>query len=223
MALPPDEQAERNATVCMPCPKCGNIIKSFKVHPTSLQGDTTVLSALCEECQWSDEAAVLTDDLGHTSLALPEPVFAPGESILDQPIFPSRPPQPAPVKSTRRPSPSESADEAADEMLCMSAESPMLEDVAGVPMMDAAVPLEQVVRRHSTSTLRKLRVKRRRWEAWVLTIACFVALAMGGLELIFLAHRMTTPQIVLVAVFLLPVLVFLVDGLKGLWRDTIPA
>jgi len=255
MARPPDKATdEHRATVCLPCPDCGNIIPSFTVQRPS-HGDTTVLTAKCDQCLWHEEASVLTDDLGLTSLALPTnygrlsagaelrldalyemaPGAAPdGEAaddldelidaaedrhpVLDSPIFTARAVAPAPKKPTQRP-------DVDDDGLCVS-----LDEIAGLPpTLDSLAapvrrpPTASIVRRSSTGTVRRLRQKRRRGEAWLLSIACLVALAMGGLELIFLAHRMTTPQIILVAVFLVPVTVFLVRGMKGLWRDTQPA
>jgi len=278
MALPHDNLVERDATVCLPCPKCGNIIKSFTVAPTNSRGDTTTVNALCDQCQWSDEAAVPTEDLGLTSLALPQRAtahtrygvptrrldvsMAPGapaealegdalealidaatdrHPVLDSPIFATKPSAPAPSKPAHRPDTEPPADDAGAESGLDAADDEdtgalMLEDVAGTPppMPDPlpkrpttmfAAKYAPVVRRISTATRqrKRQRSKRSRWEAGVLTAACMMALAAGGLELAFLAHRMTTPQIILVAVFLVPVSVFLVDGLKGLWQDTHPA
>ena len=185
MAAPPNEAlSEHRATVCLPCPKCGNIIPSYGVRADAR--DRSVLSAECAECRWSAEASVATDTLGLTSLAMPAPPLPVRTEtippLLDRMIFEDRAPASAPP------------------------------------------PRPERLLTHGDAARRRLRIQRRRWEAWVLTAACFIALAMGTLDLVFLAHRMTTAQIVLVAVFLLPVVgVFLFHGLRGLWRDTRPA
>lgn len=221
-SVPASNNHEHTATVCLPCPKCGEIIRSFAVTKKDDRRDTATIRATCPNCQWADAAETPAHDLGMTSLALPPaprhapaPAPAPARARpdLDQPIFaPAQTGNARPVEADL-PTASGAVVEADTRMTA--------EEWANVPLAAAPAPVLGApwvgVQRPRSPGLQRRSLR----DAWLLTVACVVALMGGLLELVLISDRMSVVQIVLVAAVLLPITGwFLVHGLQTVWRAT---
>ena len=211
-----DDQ-EHTATVCIPCPKCGEVIRSMKVKQKGRR-ETATISAECPKCKWQDEADEPMESLGMTSLALPQPLptaYAPprvsAPTDLDAPIFPS-----APAAAHF----SDNGDLHVDPDVEIPEDEFETACIAESDRMTASAPSLAYERPSNGGATKRLQRSRR--EAWLLTSLCFVALAAGGLELTGLVTRLSIWETVLLAGLLLPATtVLLIHGLRGLWRTTI--